>query len=261
MSGKDNTTAPTTAFSSYKLEGPGGYYLWFDGNSKITAGNGSFYEPLPNGFSLLPIIDCPGSTSTCEASCYVRYINIYNPELYSYYEHNSITIKKILDSNYSEEWNNLFAKWIVSNCQGGFRWHISGDIYSLEYSKWIAEVCKKSSTVNHWIYTRSFDLLEPLNNIDNLTINLSLDKDNISKVIENKFLSNFRWCYLSSNGEIIESLREGDIIFPDYAFRKSTDEGKEWFKNLLPRQKKMVCPVDYHGKSEKIRCGPCDKCL
>jgi L-rhamnose mutarotase len=255
-----NTSAPVTTYCAFKLEGPDNY-LWFDGNAKITAGNGSYSDPLPNAFSVLPVTDCPGSTKTCEASCYVRFIKEHASTIYGYYEHNSVAIRNILNSGPSKEWASIVGQWIETNCQGGFRWHVSGDIFSLDYAQWIAEVCKNSPSVNHWLYTRSFDLLQPLENVENLTVNLSIDQDNEHLVKYNSNLDKFRRCYLSFEGELPEILRDGDIIFPNYELRGSTVKGKEWFAALPPRQKKMVCPVDFHGKSDRNRCGPCHKCL
>ena len=39
-----------------------GLDFYFDGNSKISASNGTFDEPAPNAFSVVQISDCPGST-------------------------------------------------------------------------------------------------------------------------------------------------------------------------------------------------------
>ena len=36
--------------------------LYIDGNSKITAGNGSYDDPKPNALSLPHISTCPGAT-------------------------------------------------------------------------------------------------------------------------------------------------------------------------------------------------------
>lgn len=258
------TKAAVTSFCAAKLEGPGGF-LWFDGNGKITAGNGTMRDPRPNAFSLLHIVDCPGSTSVCRASCYVHNLSQHAPETYALYRHNSAEIRRILASGQSAEWARLVGDWISRHCKGGFRWHVSGDVFSLEYSDWIAAVCRGSKGVEHWLYTRSFDFLASLYSVatvndGNLAVNISADSANVAQARAAAHNYGFRVCYMSDSGEV-PALSEGDVIFPDYCLRSDTDKGKEWFAGLPGRGKKMVCPVDYHGKSERRRCGPCDRCL
>jgi hypothetical protein len=157
--------------------------------------------------------------------------------------------------------------WITKNSPGGFRWHVSGDIFSLGYARWIAEVVEWSPEVPHWIYTRSFPFLRPLLNIDNLTVNLSADKDNYWLARRYADKHDLRVCYLTVEGEVPPDLREGDVIFPDYALRGVGQRpfdfrsDSEFWQRLEGRQRKMVCPVDIYGKSEQVRCGPCRKCI
>ena len=73
-----------------------------------------------------------------------------------------------------------------------------------------------------------------------------------------------RLCYMTVDGHVPEQIGEsplGDVIFPDYSLRGGNPAGAQWFAALPPEQKACVCPVDYHGKSERRRCGPCDRCL
>lgn len=266
------TTAATTTFCAEKVEGPGGH-LWVDGNQKITAGNGTYAEPKPNAFSLVQVVDCPYRTPTCEASCYVHGLEKHAPETHALYVHNSKMIrdildpKKILDPSTIDQWGRwakIFGDWISKNCQGGFRWHVSGDLFSYSYAAWVADVCDYSPDVNHWIYTRSFPFIEPLLDTPNLTVNLSCDMNNYwwaKRVADEHGL---RLCYLTRTGGFPDDLPPGSVVFPDYALRgrdldKPTDS--PWWKSLWPSQRKMVCPVDFFGKSEKRRCGPCKKCL
>jgi len=260
MNRPTETTAPTTEFCSAKIEGLNGY-LWIDGNSKITAGNGTFENPNPNAFSIVQVLDCPGATETCRSSCYVHQIEKYKPEIHDLYKHNSSFIREILkEQEMSDSWSKTLSDWININCQGGFRWHVSGDIFSLDYAKWIANVCKQSMLVNHWIYTRSFDMIAPLLKTQNLVVNISADKDNYqqAKAISEKF--NLKLCYLTIDGKVPETIT-GDVIFPDYNLRGGNLAGQTWYNSLSIDQRKCVCPVDYHGKSETRRCGPCNRCM
>jgi hypothetical protein len=284
------TTAATTAFCAHKLEGGDGRYLWIDGNGKVTAGNGTLANPSPNAFSLVQIADCPFATSICAKSCYVHNLEKHAPDTHALYQHNSSTIRNILNNvpiaiddsptqwltgDSPTQWARRLGTWIAKNCQGGFRWHVSGDVFSLRYAQWIAQVCQASPNVQHWIYTRSFSYVGPLMAAENLTINLSCDAENYQQAMTlynncrelqsepfGGTVSNVRLCYLQSDPGFAPNLPPDSVIFPDYHLRGETDQGRAWFhKRLTPAQKKMVCPVDYHGKSERRRCGPCDKCI
>lgn len=263
------TSAATTAFCTAKVEGPGGH-LWIDGNGKITRSNGTLDAPKPNALSLVQIEDCPHSTPSCRVSCYVHGLEKHAPQVHALYRENSATMRRILaaDVDTRHDWAEILADWAAANCAGGFRWHVSGDVISRQHAEWIAVVCSLSLGVPYWIYTRSFAFLEPLIGIctevdGNLAINLSCDKDNYAAAIAARALSglDLRLCYLSSAGEVPADLPEDSVIFPDYGLRGSTETGCAWFEALPQRQKSFVCPVDYHGKSEQRRCGPCARCL
>lgn len=259
-----STTAPVTAFCAAKVEGPYGF-LWIDGNGKITAWNGTISEPRPNAFSLVQVEDCPGATETCKASCYVHNLEKHAPDTHALYRHNSQTIRRILayGGDVAVTWAGIFGEWITKECLGGFRWHVSGDVFSARYAQWIALVCSYSPSVNHWIYTRSFSpsILSPLAATRNLALNLSCDVDNYTEAAALAPQYGARLCYLTLDGFVPAGLPRGSVIFPDYALRGGTTAGVAWFASLPPEYKSFVCPVDYHGKDENRRCGPCDRCL
>jgi len=265
------SSATSTKFAAHELKGPDGRSLWIDGNAKITAGNGSFHSPAPNAFSVVEVADCPFRTPTCEKACYVHGLKKLAPIVHGLYEHNSRTIREILSDppHAGIAWAEDFADWIDQNCLD-FRWHVSGDIFSIKYAEWIQGVCYGSPRTRHWIYTRSFPFLDPLLAVSstlnggNLVINLSCDADNYWLAKRYADEHGLRLCYLTSDGTFPDDLPDGSVIFPDYALRgrdldKPTDA--PWWQSLLPRERKMVCPVDFFGKSESIRCGPCKKCL
>lgn len=264
------TTAATTDFTHSVLEVEG-YTFVFDGNSKVTAGNGDFDHPQANAFSLVQVKDCPMHTPTCADSCYVHMLEKFQPEIHAHYVNNSKAIRDALDPmkawEISERVEDAFAEWIEENASGGFRWHVSGDVYSRNYASFIANVAEKSPDVPHWIYTRSFNYVSTLLHPENLTVNISADKDNywLARRTADKY--DLRVCYLTVEGEVPDDLLPGDVIFPDYALRgvgqkpHTYREGSEWWKGLKGDYKKMVCPVDVYGKSEKVRCGPCRKCI
>lgn len=238
--------------------------FWFDGNGKITVGNGSYDKPAVNSFSLIQIQDCPFATNICKSVCFVHNLEKKEAEVHEKYRQNSITIRKALNcSAYLEIVENAFAGWIKSNCLRGFRWHVSGDIFSLDYARFIRNVSLKAKPILCWLYTRSFVYVEPLLGIHNLVINLSVDKENWSEAAMLHQKYGLRLCYLTVEGEVPE-LPPGSVIFPSYELRgrdlaKPTDA--LWWQTLTLNQKRMVCPPDFFGQSEQHRCGPCKKCL
>lgn len=261
------TTAAKTEFTFETLESHG-FTLVFDGNQKITAGNGTFEEPAANAFSLVQAKDCPFRTPTCDDSCYVHNLEKFQPDIHDHYKRNSENIRILMDDIHCHDVAWDVGAWIEKNCKGGFRWHVSGDIFSADYADWIGGVVYNSPSVEHWIYTRSFPFIHPhLTELPNMTVNLSADKDNYWLARRYADEHDLRVCYLTVDGEVPDDLKDGDVIFPDYALRgvgqrpfNFRSESK-WWQVLEGRNRKMVCPVDVYGKSEKVRCGPCRKCI
>lgn len=264
------TTAATTEFTHDSIT-VDGLAFHFDGNQKICRDNGTFEDPGANAFSLLQIDDCPYRTPLCERACYVHNLEEHQPALHALYAENSRNMRRVVDS-WDEKIDGdrvavAFGDWIKKHASGGFRWHVSGDIFSLAYAYFITIVCQESPKVDHWIYTRSFRYIPALRDAKNLVVNISADEDNYTKAKWWAEAYNLRICYLTESGEVPADLREGDVIFPDYGLRGTDQrphtyrEGSEWWRGLTSEQRRMVCPIDAYGKSENCRCGPCAKCL
>lgn len=257
------TSAAETQFCLAKIEFEG-EHLWIDGNQKITAGNGDYENPKPNAFSVVQIEDCPFSTEICRSTCYVHNLEKFANPTHQKYKHNSETIRKILerDDSYSG-WGAVMGTWIEENAQGGFRWHVSGDVFSKKYARFISVVCDCSPSVTHWIYTRSFPYVQHLADTPNLITNLSADKDNYEEARKAAREYGVRLCYLTTDGSLPDDLPKGSVIFPDYSLRAKDVKlsEHEWWNSLSKEYRRMVCPVDMLGKSEKNRCGVCVKCM
>ena len=242
----------------------GAYEFWLDGNGKITWDNGTFDEPAANAFSLVQVEDCPGATTVCKEDCYVHRLEEAEPEVHAKYRHNSREIRRVLDARQTGKVVIAFAVWIKANAPHGFRWHVSGDIFSMAYADFIGLVCFYAPKVPFWIYTRSFQYLQPILNIPNLVVNLSADADNYAQARAAHEAYGLRICYMTVDGALSDDLPAGSVIFPSHQLRgrdlpKPTDA--PWWQGLTHDQKKMVCPPDFFGQSEKLRCGPCKKCL
>lgn len=242
-----------------------GRAFWFDGNGKITLDNGSFAAPRANAFSLLHIDDCPGATAICKASCYVHGLKARDPQAYECYRQNSVAIREALDEgpDHLEGLARGFANWINTNCPTGFRWHVSGDIFSEVYARFIATVSKRLHGLC-WIYTRSFDFVPLLGGSPQFVVNLSADADNYEAARRLHAQAGHRICYMTVDGVVPDDLPAGSVIFPSYELRgRDLPDPKQapWWLSITHEQQKMVCPPDFFGQSESLRCGPCDKCL
>ncbi len=244
-----------------------GYEFWFDGNGKITGDNGSFEEPAANAFSLVQVEDCPGATAICREHCYVNRLEVAEPVIHAAYRRNSLEIRRALDVGRAGAWDEeivvAFAEWIRENAPHGFRWHVSGDVFSGAYAQFIRRVCLYALPVPFWIYTRSFRYLRSLLYVANLTVNLSADADNHAEALRLHRKHGLRLCYMTVDGTLPDDLPAGSVIFPSHQLRgrdlpKPTDA--PWWLGLTHDQKKMVCPPDFFGQSEMLRCGPCRRC-
>lgn len=240
--------------------------FYVDGNSKITWDNGTFDEPKPNAFSLPHIATCPGSTERCRSLCYVNNLKKYAPDVYRTYELNEMALHSVLGSTHERvESTSILADWIAENARGGFRWHVSGDIFSSVHAHWITNVCRRVPEIPFWIYTRSLSHVFDIREAPNLAVNISADKNNYDKAVSVAERTNSRICYLmSAIDEAIPELPPGSVIFPDYPLRgRSLPIATEapWWKTITQEQKRMTCPADFYGQSENHRCGPCKHCL
>lgn len=257
--------ATVTTFSMTEVPLWDGISFWLDGNSKITW-DGTFAAPKPNALSLPHIATCPGSTERCRTSCYVHNLKKYAPDVYRHYELNELALHAALMSpNSSEQSATRLATWICENARGGFRWHVSGDVFSLEHADWIVDVCVKAPSVAFWIYTRTLEAVETLTKAENLAVNVSADIHNYTRARGVADRTSTRICYLvSSMDEKLPDLPPGSVIFPDYPLRGRDlpiATAAPWWQAITDEQKRMTCPVDFFGQSESARCGPCKKCL
>jgi hypothetical protein len=206
----------------------------------------------------------------------VHGIEAHAAATYALYAHNAATVRAALASpDGGLAWATALGDWIAENARGGFRWHVSGDVFSIEHARWIADVVRASCGVEHWIYTRSFAFAEPLIAVSrgrggSLALNFSCDADNYAEArayrdrlaeLPYTYRDAPRLCYLTTDGRVPADLPGGSVIFPDYPLRAPDDAPSPWYAALTPAQRVMVCPVDHRGKAESRRCGPCSRCL
>ena len=256
-------TTTETKFCSVEVPLWNGLSLFVDGNSKVTAENGTMEEPVPNAFSLPHIATCPKSTSVCRETCYVNGLMKYSPDTYVRYLENLRVIQEVLMSSRSMDAASATLAQHISQTVTSFRWHVSGDVFSPRYAEWIVTTCNRAPNVKFWIYTRSTNLLDTLMFADNLVINVSADEKNAETAIPAARERGLRVCYETIDGSFPE-LEQDDVVFPDYDFRgrkldKPTDH--PWFQSMSKDQRRLPCVADFWGQSEKTRCGPCNVCM
>jgi len=259
-----DSTATTTKFCGEWL-GRGERRILIDGNEKIAC-DGTYEDPAPNAISLVHKEDCPGSTETCRRDCYVHGLKAAQPDLFAAYQENSRTIREILaDDVLSVEWVVALADWVNRNARGGFRWHVSGDVLDRRHARWIQAVCHCAPEVTFWIYTRTFSCIPALVEAPNLVVNVSADWDNYHEARAVALRYGLRLCYYQ-DAERPEPLclPDGSVIFPAYGLRGRGMERPtehEWWRGLMARERRMVCPVDFFGKGRSLRCAVCRRCL
>lgn len=203
-----------TNFCSAEIPLFEGLSFYVDGNSKITAGNGTYERPAPNAFSL-PAASvaeaypahtpraCPGSTPACRSSCYVQGLAKHAPGIYGRYRSNAEALAYVLRTDRTFYHSALLlASWIEEHAAKGFRWHVSGDVWDLpQHAQWIVEVCTLAAKVDFWIYTRTLAAVPVLSRAQNLAVNVSADEDNFAEAKDVSAFHGATLCYLTSSGQ------------------------------------------------------------
>ena len=157
-------------------------------NGKDAAiGANSFGLPSGKAFS------CPGQTDFCGGICYagklekiykgVRDVLMHNWELLqgkSIVEMEALLHEMI--SSFEAETLKQIAKGKPATMD--FRIHWDGDFFSRDYAQAWANVIRSFPAIRFWVYTRSFvapvNVIDIIAGIDNLSLYLSSDKNNIA---------------------------------------------------------------------------------
>lgn len=138
---------------------------------------------VANSFGLPAITSCPDSTDWCRSICYAFNLQRAWTSVDRLVAHNLESLQSC-GSNIAKMTSLLNDAVRAVNWHGTeklFRWHWNGDVFSAHYARAIARTCDENPDVQFWIYTRSFDYVLYLFNIPNLTVYLSVDKDNLDK--------------------------------------------------------------------------------
>ena len=131
---------------------------------------------------------CPGATSVCESVCYAGKLE----RVFKGMRQNMLSNYDMLTSMSGRETFKALDQMVTefeAECdrKGAdklFRIHHDGDFFSVRYaSAWYA-VMLRHPDVTFWAYTRSFHLVKLLGGLDNFTLYLSVDSDNLESALE-----------------------------------------------------------------------------
>ena len=198
-------------------------------------------------------------------TCYVDKCMTLYPNVRGLLEHNTNLLKNANTATQTELLNNTFEvfktkeynKTLKDNSQGSeksrlnFRLHWAGDIYDRSYAVALRDAMLNHKDIFFWMYTRSFPWVPILKDVNNLSLFLSLDHQNINQGLEtycqNKW-PNLKIAYMAPEDDWQTQLK------------KLTGFTSEELK-ILRRIKLTPCPVDT-GKMELVEsCIKCKLCL
>ena len=207
-------------------------------NGKTPTIANTFGLPAGKDFS------CPNQTPTCAKVCYagklekvykgVRNVLISNWE-------------QLKDANRDEMivlLNDMIADFKKDcdkrNAEKLFRIHWDGDFFSDEYAYAWKQVINNNPDVKFWVYTRVPTAAIILNNIDNLSLYFSTDKDNLDHA-KNMSVLGIRLAYLADTFAIGQADMKAMI-------------GKVGAK--CPENRKQIPLISKEG-SACVRCNLC----
>lgn len=153
--------------------------------NSVTTGGGvrianTFGLPAGKAYS------CPGATDYCESICYAGKLE----KVYKGVRNTLVRNFDILRNASTWEMATLIDEMISEfeaecdkhNADRLFRIHWDGDFFSVDYTMAWAMVIDAHPDTRFWVYTRVIDAAVTLSGLDNLSLYLSADPDNIDEV-------------------------------------------------------------------------------
>jgi hypothetical protein len=207
-------------------------------NGKTATLANSFGLPSGKAYS------CPGATSTCERVCYAGKLEKIYKGVRNILTHNFDALKgqpvSVMADMLSEMVTEFEADCDKRGAEKLFRIHWDGDLFSAGYTiAWAITIARHPNT-HFWIYTRSFDFVPLLANLDNLTTYLSVDPDNVEAAKECRKANPFvKWAWLA------ETFADGMAEMPELGKRYKCPENDR--RIPLITEKGSAC----------VRCGIC----
>lgn len=225
--------------------------------NRVTAGGNA---AIRNAFGLLsgPATvtggSCPGATDTCRDGCYAAGAEGYMPSVLAVMTSNLDMLRTAGDVEGMAAMLSAMVDDFRVDCDRAarrgepvplvFRIHWDGDFYSLDYARAWARVIRANADVRFWAYTRSFhgdvDVLPVLAGLPNLTLYLSVDRDNVRAAVAAH--RRHPWAMYAS---LADSFEESAALLPSDRRRYRCPENGGRLPLISPRG------------SACLRCGIC----
>lgn len=181
---------------------------------------------------------CVNATPACLKVCYDANLRKLYKKYAAVEDYNTALV---IDGSFKEKFeiiNNTISKWLLNGgaAEPYFRIHTGGEFFDVSYTKAWRKAIIAYPTVRFWAYTRSLFTVPLLQDLENLTLFLSCDKDNKDKVLAvyDKYKSN-----------------------PNIAVAWMGDDKPE---NFPSDRAVLVCP-EVTGKTKKLGfTGACARC-
>lgn len=209
------------------------------------------WEPVvPNslGLSAGKAGSCPGETPFCKG-CYAARTEKVFTSAGRLVAHNLETLQSTdmqgMVDLLADAVERFLAKAVKHGADPVFRIHWDGDLFSLDYARAWARVIRRFRGVQFWLYTRSFDMVEPFQGIGNVAVYLSVDEHNIKQAAATYLLNN--WVHLAFCADTWEGTEELAEAFP-VMVRKGP---------RCPELTGKLPMVGADGKGACVSCGLC----
>lgn len=211
------------------------------GNAKLGPGIHSWSLPADKN-------TCPGATKACSAARYAKKGRFVQYRLSDVYRKNKIL-----------SFSRQFVDWMVAEIRRLdvriLRIHVSGDFYSVAYTrKWI-EICKKCPHVKFFAYTRSWrkkrllPVLRELGNLRNMTLWWSTDRETGPAPVSDKIRSAF----MAQDDE--DAPGAPNTVSLVFRVKRGTPV-KQTLTGIL------VCPAENgHQGRRRVTCDKCKLCF
>ena len=183
-------------------------------------------------------------------TCYVTHCLARRPNVTAALTHNTELIYSVKGKNQVDLLAEAFHAFQTKELKRDdpqlyFRLHWSGDIYDSEYASSLSKAIDQFPQIKFWMYTRSFQYINVFRKLRNLSLYLSLDRQNFTEGL--KTYNMYKWphlkiCYLSPEDDWQKQ------------FQKMKDEVSEDIKPV-------GCPADIGKIGLEESCAKCRICL
>ena len=210
---------------------------------------------------------------TCKARCPGCYASKMLWKTTRVYRLTNLLI--IMNALRDEDFNNHFTKQIqkelqlhVKKCQREgklpmFRWHDSGDIFSMEYFNWMKKVMQVNLGIKFYTYTKNTQVYQTftmLKEIDGITHNFNIVNSFILHHVNYfDFMHNFE-VEFDTFKKIVETLKERGkkLFFCNYNFEKFKAKDCKNYEKLIQYFKENEDVISFFEKH--LECGDCSAC-